>query len=159
MRTGTLSNSPVLPPIRHSLYMVCLFQTMCMAETGSKLAYGGREGKGDTLALCQKAPAAWRCKTGMNPNLGSSREGGGGQTQEEGTEMLWVLHRGFPVGILPSFSTPKRISGSQPQAAAPSHLGTQRSLLYLRLPPFSVLGRRVGCFWETPAETALCMVS
>lgn len=82
---GTLRNTrpPICSPL--ALYAVCLFLTMGMAETGSELGLGGGEGGENTPAVCSQAPAAWRCERGTNPNLGSSKEEGGGQTQEEGT--------------------------------------------------------------------------
>lgn len=51
------------------------------------------------------------------------------------------------------------IPGSEPQAAAPYYLGTQKLLLHGGSLLLTVVGLRVGIFWERRMETSLWMVS
>lgn len=132
VKMRTVSCTSFLPPRWHSL-LFCLFQLVKPAQIG---AGGG----------ISKAPAAWRCKRGINPNLGSSGEGE--TTDSGGGNLFGALHIRVLFEILPRFSIPKMIPGSVPQVAAPSHLGTQKLLLLggsLLLP--AMLGLLIGFFW------------
>lgn len=73
--------------------------------------------------------------------------------------MRWALHRISHWDTARLLNPQEDLWISAPGSIFLPHLGTRQSRLRLRLPPLSFLGRRAGSFWETPAETALCLVS